>query len=140
MFEESLHSDYTRKKYIYLVKLFKDYFKIKDFDGIIKLGDKELQTNVETYVIHIKKSINPNTIPTYINPIKTFLEVNDIDLNWRKIKRLYPNKIKRSGSSAYQTNDVNLMLEATPQLRNKALLHILASTGCRVGATQDSKT
>jgi len=139
MFEESINSAITRKKYIYLVTLFKDYYKIKDFDGIIKIGENELQKMVETYVIHIKKSINPNTMPTYINPIKTFLEVNDIDLNWRKIKRLYPAKVKRSGNSAYQTEDVKLMLEVTPQIRNKALIHFLASTGCRVGAIQDLK-
>jgi len=139
MFEESIHSDATRKKYIYLVRLFKEYYKIKDYDVIVEISKKELQKMVETYVIHIKKNINPNTMPTYINPIKTFLEVNDIDLNWRKIKRLYPNKVKRSGNSAYQTKDVKLMLEVTPQIRNKALIHFLASTGCRVGAVQDLK-
>jgi len=137
MFEESIKSDSTRKKYIYLVKLFKDYYKIKDFDGITKFDKTEIQKMVETYVIHIKKEINPNTMPSYINPIKTFLEVNDVELNWRKIKRLYPAKIKRSGNSAYQTKDVKLMLEVTPQIRNKALVHFLASSGVRVGAVED---
>ena len=137
MFEESIKSNSTRKKYIYLVKLFKNYYKIKDFDGITKFDKTELQKMVETYVIHIKKEINPNTMPSYINPIKTFLEVNDVDLNWRKIKRLYPAKIKRSGNSAYQTKDVKLMLEVTPQIRNKTLIHFLASSGVRVGAVED---
>ncbi len=116
-----------------------DYYKIKDFDGITSIHQSELQKHLETYVIHIKKQVNPNTIPTYINPIKTFLEVNDIDLNWRKIKRLYPAKIKRSGNSAYQTSDVKLMLDCTTQLRNKAIIHFLASTGCRVGALQSMR-
>jgi len=136
MFQESLQSEHSRKKYTYLVGLFKNYYKIKDYDEFEK---SELQKMVETYVIHIKKNINPNTVPSYINPIKTFLETNDVDLNWRKIKRLYPTKIKRSGNSAYQTSDVKLMLDSTTQLRNKAIIHFLASTGCRVGAIQDLK-
>ncbi len=136
MFEESINSEITRKKYLYLVKLFMEYYKIKDFDGITKIPQTELQKHLETYVIHIKKKVNPNTIPTYINPIKTFLEVNDIDLNWRKIKRLYPAKIKRSGNSAYQTSDVKRMLDCSTKLRNKAIIHFLASTGCRVGALE----
>lgn len=139
MFQESLHSEYTRKKYTQLVGMFKDYHKIQDFDGILKFEQSELQKMVETYVIHIKKIINPNTIPTYVNPIRTFLETNDIDLNWRKIKRLFPAKIKRSGSSAYQTKDIELMLKVTPQIRNKAVIHFLASTGCRIGALIDLK-
>ena len=137
MFEESVKSPISRKKYIYLVKLFMDYHKIKTFDDVVKIDIKELQDLVETYVIHIKKSINPNTVPSYLVPLATFLEVNDIDLNWKKIKRLYPAKIKRSGSSAYQTEDVKLMLDATPQLRNRALIHFIASSGMRVGAITD---
>ncbi|MGY5148623.1 MAG: tyrosine-type recombinase/integrase [Candidatus Nitrosopumilus sp. bin_68KS] len=139
MFQESLQSEHTRKKYTQLVSMFKDYHKIHDFDGILNFKQSDLQMMVETYVIHIKKIINPNTIPTYINPIKTFLETNDVDLNWRKIKRLYPSKIKRSGSSAYQTKDIELMLKVTPQIRNKAVIHFLASTGCRIGALVDLK-
>ena len=137
MFEESVKSPISRKKYIYLVKLFMKYHKIKNFDDVIKINKDELQSLVETYVIYLKKSISPNTVPAYLVPISTFLEVNYIDLNWKKIKRLYPQKIKRSGASAYQTEDVKLILDATPQLRNRALIHFLASTGMRVGAVSN---
>ena len=139
LFHESLQSEHSRSTYTYLVKLFREYHDIKSFDAILEISHKEIQKLVETYVIHIKKSINPNTVPTYINPIKTFLEINDIDLNWRKIKRLYPNKIKRSGASAYQTTDVQKMLDVTPQIRSKAIIHFLASTGVRVGAIPELK-
>ena len=87
----------------------------------------------------LKKNVNPNTVPTYLVPVRTFLDVNDIDLNWRKIKRFYPGKIKRSGASAYQTKDVKLMLEVTPQIRNKALIHFLSSSGVRVGSINELK-
>ena len=139
LFHESLQSEHSRSTYTYLVKLFREYHDIKSFDAILEIDHKEIQKLVETYVIHIKKSINPNTVPTYINPIKTFLEINDIDLDWRKIKRLYPNKIKRSGASAYQTTDVQKMLDVTPQIRSKAIIHFLASTGVRVGAIPELK-
>lgn len=94
---------------------------------------------IETYVIHLKKKINPNSMKTYLNPIKTFLEINDIDLNWRKIKRLYPAKIMISGSSAYSTEDIKKMLDVTIQIRNKALIHFIASSGVRVGAIPEIK-
>ena len=139
LFHESLQSKHSRLAYTYLVKVFREYHDIKSFDAILEISHKEIQKMVETYVIHIKKSINPNTVPTYMNPIKTFLEINDVDLNWRKIKRLYPNKIKRSGDSAYQTKDVKRMLDVTAQIRNKAIIHFLASTGVRVGAIPELK-
>jgi len=137
MFEESIKSVYSRKKYKYLVNLFMKYHHIDSFDSVVKIEKKELQKFVETYTIHVKKTVNPNSVPAYLVPIRTFLEVNDIELNWRKIKRFYPSKIKRSGASAYQTKDVKLMLDVTPQIRNKAIIHFLASSGVRVGAIQD---
>ena len=139
MFQESLRSPESVKMYTFLVKKFMKYHNIKDFDSIVKIEKAELQKMVETYVIYLKKNISPNTIPSQINTIKTFLEANDIDLNWRKIKRLFPAPVKRSGSSAYSTDDVRKMLDASPQLRNKAVIHFLASSGIRVGALPELK-
>jgi len=116
-----------------------EFYKLQDHDSIIQIDKKELQRLVETYVIHLKRNIGPNSISTYTNPIKTFLEVNDIDLNWRKIRRLFPAMMKRSGSSAYQTSDVKRMIDVTPQIRNKAVIHFMASTGVRIGALCELK-
>jgi len=111
--------------------------KKKNYDGTVAIDEKELQSMVETYVIHLKRTIGPNSISTYANHLKTFLESNDIDLNWRKIKRLYPAMVKRSGHSAYTTEDVQKMLNATTQLKNRAVIHFLAFTGVRIGAVPD---
>lgn len=134
MFQESLRSPESVKMYTYLVEKFMKFHHLLDFDSVVKLEKIEIQKLVETYVIHLKKQVSPNTIPSQANAIKTFLEVNDIDLNWRKIKRLYPAPVKRSGSSAYSTEDVKKMLDASPQIRNKAIIHFLASSGVRIGA------
>ena len=139
MFQESLRSPESVKMYTYYVEKFMKYHNIKDFDSIVKIEKSELQKLVETYVIYLKKKVSPNTISSQINPIKTFLETNDIDLNWRKIKRLFPALVKRSGSSAYSTEDVKRMLDASPQLRNKSVIHFLASSGIRIGALPELK-
>ena len=139
IFQESLRSQESVKMYTYLVMKFMKFHNLKDFDSVVKIEKKELQRLVETYVIHRKKKISPNTLPSEANAIKTFLEANDIDLNWRKIKRLYPAPVKRSGSSAYSTDDVKKMLEISPQLRNKAIIHFLASSGVRIGSLPELK-
>lgn len=139
MFEESLKSKESVKTYVYLVKKFIKFHNLKDFDSIVKIAKPELQKLVETYIIDLKHTINPNTIPTYLNPIKTFLEMNDIDLNWRKIKKLYPQMIKASGSSAYTTEDIQKMLTSTTVLKNRALIHFIASSGVRIGSIPEMK-
>ncbi len=121
MFKESLGSKHSVDAYTWYLQKFMKFHVIKTFDDITRLDKKILQQYVELYIIQIKKEVSPNSISTYANPIKTFLEMNDIDLNWRKIKRLYPTQVKRSGGSAYSTNDVKMMLDSTNELRSKAI-------------------
>ena len=139
MFQESLRSKESVKIYTWTIDQFIKYhnLKKKNYDSIIAIEKKELQYMVETYVIHLKRTIGPNLISTYANHLKTFLESNDIDLNWRKIKRLYPAMVKRSGRSAYTAEDIQKMLNTTTQLKNRAVIHFLASTGVRIEAVPD---
>ncbi len=116
---------------------FKDFYKLKDFDSIIQMDQKQLQIMIEDYVMEIKNHLSPNTIPTRIFPIQTFCDVNDVVINWKKIRRLFPAKVKRSGSKAWTTKNIQKMLEHSPDIRSKALIHFLASSGVRIGAIQE---
>src|SRR5437660_3658178 len=45
-----------------------------------------------------------------------------------------PARLKSLGGDAWNTEEIQKMLNLTSSLRNKAIIHFLASTGCRVGA------
>ena len=93
------------------------------------------QTMVEDYLMEKKKEgKSRNTLQTPISALELFCDANDMMINWKKIRRMLPPKGKRSGSKAYTTEHVSKMLESTTDLRNKAIVHFLASTGCRIGA------
>ena len=100
---------------------------------------EKLQIMVEDYVMDLKKRVNPNSVPTYLYAVQAFLESNDIELRWRKIRRLYPAKVKISGTKPYTNKQIQTLLEYTLSLRNKAIIHFLASSGVRVGALADLK-
>ena len=134
LFENSLRTEATRSKYLYYMKLFKEYYKIKDYDSIITISIPELQIMVEDYVIMLKKRVNPNSVGGYMAGIEAFFETNDVELKWKKIRRLYPAKIKKTGNSMWTTQDIRVMLESTRDTRQKALIHFLAASGVRRGA------
>ena len=139
IFQNSLRSKESVKGYTYRLKRFQNFYHLKDYDSIVTISAEKLQIMIEDYVMDLKKKISANSIPSYIHPLKLFLECSDIDLNWRKIKRLFPEPVKPTGDSAYSTKDIKKMLDCTPNLRNRALIHFLASTGCRIGAFPDMK-
>ena len=134
LFENSIKSEATKVEYLKNLNRFKDFYKLKDYDSILGIENKKLQEMVEDYVMDMKAKLSPNTIPTRVYPLQAFFEINDIDIKWRKIRRLFPAKVKKSGRKAYSTEQVQVILEHCRDARNKAIVLFMAASGCRVGA------
>ena len=106
---------------------------------MVTIPTQKLQEMIEDYTMEIKNLINPNSVPSYLYPLQSFFESNDVDLRWKKIKRLFPAEIKKTGKTAYTNADIVKMLQHTPDLRNQTIIHFLASSGCRIGALTELK-
>lgn len=140
LFENSIKSDSTRKTYNYCLRRFVDYYKLKGIDALLSMEIRPLQTMLEDYLFHLKKSVKVATIRTHFAAIELFCIVNDLDgVNFRKIRKMYPASEKIQGRNAWSTTDIQKILESTKELRTKTLIHFLASTGCRIGAIPDLK-
>ncbi len=138
-FYESLKTPDTRKSYQIYMNQFLDYAHT-DYDGLAKLPQNEINDLIFHYIVHLKDltertgTPSPNSYNPMISPIKKFLVMNDIILNWDKIKSWYPEKVAEANQMPYDSKDIKELLEATTNIRNKAFIHFLASTGCRIGA------
>ena len=137
LFQNSLKSKKSVETYFKNLNLFRKFVGSEDFDSITRIGKDQLQIFLEDYIMDLKGRISPNTIPTYYFPIQAFLETNDIDLKWKKIRRLFPAKVKKTGREAWATQDIKLMLAVTSNIRNRALVLFLASSGIRIGAIEE---
>jgi integrase len=70
-----------------------------------------------------------------------FFAMNDVIINKDKIIKMFPSQEGKVGGVAYSNEDVKKILEAvgktkrqsSKKLRTLALVHFLASSGCRVG-------
>ena len=134
LFENSIKSKATRIEYLKNLNRFKDFYKLKDYDSILGIPNKKLQEMIEDYVMDMKSKISPNTIPTRVYPLQAFFEINDVDIKWRKIRRLYPAKVKKSGRKAYSTEQVQEILQNCQDLRNRAIVLFMSASGVRIGA------
>jgi len=133
LFEGSIKSKYTLHNYKDHVERFLVFTKIKDYDSLSRVDPKEIQVYVEDYVMYLKKNVNPNSVQTMMTGIKHFFIMNKVPLFWELIQKLYPQKVKPSGSKSWETEQIKKMLENTDSKRNKAIIHFLASTGSRSG-------
>ena len=139
IFENSIKSPATRKTYIYHLDRFMSFSKIDSYNELAITPQKTLQILVEDYVMYLKNKISPNTINLPISAIKAFLDCNDIELRWSKIKRLQPARVKKSGRESWLTSEVSIMLSFASEIRTKTLIHFIASSGVRIGALENLK-
>lgn len=137
---ESNFSDATKKDYDFRLGQFYRYSPIKSDDELIDCPTDELQMILVSYTRHLLKRVNTgslsaNTVPKMFRGIRWLLNSNyrENDIKWKPLEALFPKEVKRSGFKAWTTEQVSLMIENTNPLRNKALIHFLASTGARVG-------
>ena len=137
---ESNFSTATKNDYNFRLSQFYKLSPIKSDDELIDCPTDELQKILVSYTRHLIKRVNnndlsANTVPKMFRGIKWLLNSNyrENDIKWKPLEALFPKEVKRSGFKAWTTEQIALMIEYAPYLRNKALIHFQASTGARVG-------
>jgi integrase/recombinase XerD len=130
-----LESEKTREHYNYLLKKFANHYKLDSFDSILAIKGEELMKKIEDYTILFKeKGMSMSYIRSNTFALQSFCEANDkLDVNWKKLRKLC-KKQKSRKSRPYTTSEIKRMLHSVKDLRNKALMLFLSSSGVRRGA------
>ena len=140
LFHSAIKSEATKKQYDVLLEQFKKYFIIKDYDSLISIDHKELQKMVEDYILY-KRSQNYSYSFTkgIVCSLSLFFSMNDVIINWIKIKKMLPEKTKPTGDKPYTTEDVRKILSHTTDLKYKAIINFMASSGVRIGSFEEMR-
>ncbi len=133
LFEESIHSKYTKMNYTSHLNQFMKFTEKNSSDQLLHIPTLKLQRLLEDYLIDLKQTTNPNTLPSLFRGIKHFCVMNGINLNWNIIHKMFPQKQKTQNLRACTADEIKILLSSTKNIRNKALIHFLASTGARIG-------
>jgi hypothetical protein len=145
-FFDAIKSQITKRKYEKRLDLFLrhigiegDTFEERARNFASKARDVQWATTViNDYMRYqkeraLRKEISESTVPNYYKPIKLFLEMNDIILNWKKIARRIPRGSDHADDRAPSKDEIRRIL-TYPDRRIKPIVLIMASSGIRVGA------
>jgi len=143
----AIRSDATKSKYKSRLKNFFDYLELsgdlvtqsKLFTvKAIKKGNSWVSANLMKFLSFQKErvergEITYGTVRNYYKPIKLFLEMNEIELSWKKIARGLPKGRKHAADRAPTIQEIQKLIEY-PDRRIKAIVFTMCSGGIRVGA------
>jgi len=132
-------SERTFNLYYYNVNRFRKYFKIKDFDSLLSIDSMKINEMLEDWLMYLRKNLSPNSIPTLYYALELFFSMSDITINFKKLRRMLPINVKKSGANPWKTEDIQKMLSVCRYKRDVALVLFLSSTGSRIGSIEDLK-
>jgi len=147
-----IKSDATKSKYKSRLKNFFDYLEITgELETQSKLfivtakkkGNSWISANLMKFLSYHKErvergEITYGTVRNYYKPIKLFLEMNEIELSWKKIARGLPKGRKHAADRAPTIQEIQKLIEY-PDRRIKAIVFTMCSSAIRVGAWDDLK-
>jgi integrase len=145
---EGYNSLSTKKAYKFHLSLFCRYHNI-DPDSLVQLKLEQIKDMVINYIIHLKKvakqssgkartgELSVNSVKIYLKGVQSFLESNDILLNWKRIAKYYPEQVTNN-LRAYTKEEISKLFTMA-DLRDRCIILLMASTGMRVGALKSLK-
>lgn len=134
IFEQAIKSEKTKHVYSYWLDRFRKYTGSKNYDEVLIGDSKDLQIRLEGYLFELKKTQSRATIEASFYAIELFYSMNDVNLNFKKIRKMFPPLEKRAGQEAYTTEDVKKIIDSAKSRKTRALIHLLAASGIRIGA------
>lgn len=142
LFNQAIKAERTRENYNYFLSKFLEFAKPRipnlTIDSLSKIPQKQGQILIEDYVFHLKtKDVSGTTIKNCIVPLKLFFSMNDKSFNWIKIQKMIPENKVFVQDEPHTKETIIKMLANMRSSEDKALLMVLASSGCRVGMVLD---
>ncbi len=132
-FNESIKSKYTKKNYNNHINRFRKFINVDSIDELANISHDDMQVLLENYLLALKHTTNPNSIPSMFLGIKHFCIINRIKIDWDIIRKMFPTMKKTQNLRSYTTAEIEKMLSNCIDIRDKSLIHFLASTGARIG-------
>lgn len=138
-FENAINSPSTKEEYFRSLNNFFNFFNVSDPDDYVSLDPDLIHDNLATYISHEKsKGIKNHSIKGKINAVFLFLEMNRVLLHKKILRKMLPeDNAELGGGVPFSNDDIVRMLAGTDKVRTKAVIHFVASTGCRPGAIAD---
>jgi site-specific recombinase XerD len=99
------------------------------------LQTRDIEDKIKVYILDVvNRELSSSTMKIFLAAVKNFFEMNDIEnIKWRKLKRFMGEKTPENEDRCYSHEEIQTLLNIA-DLRLKATILLMASSGMRIGA------
>lgn len=156
-FHSAIDAYATKRDYMLWLDRFVKFTGRRDYDQLLEGSQAEIQNKLEEFTLYLSPVVQlPNggqyrdgypasTVRMALNALFLFYAMNDVTVNTIKIKKMFPKEGEIPiGGQPYTKDDIRKIIAAAKtfkrnRLRNIAMIHFLAATGCRLGVFDELK-
>ncbi|HEY7572059.1 MAG TPA: hypothetical protein VH796_11890 [Nitrososphaeraceae archaeon] len=102
---------------------------------MLSINPQVLEGLIRDYIINLrhKRNLSPATVSSYLAAITHFYEMNDVIINWKKLKKFKAKHYTIVEDKPYSREQIKTLVDAAP-LRDKCIVLVMCSAGLRRGA------
>jgi integrase len=133
---DGIKSRQTKKTYL---SLFKDFLRTigsSDLKTLLDFKPSVIESKIISHIEHLKeRKLSYSSIQVSCAAILHFFDINDVNLNTRKVKRFFPEdeSDRYSTDRPYSMDEIKQILDKC-DIRSKLIILLMESTGMRIGA------
>jgi len=115
------------------------YLQFDEVDKLLADDPKLLESRIASWIVKQKeRGVSRATIYVRLAAIKHFYTMNDVILNWKKLNKYLGDYTKKHQDRPYTKEEI-AKIPTHCDLRMKAFILVMTSTGARIGALPDLK-
>lgn len=145
IFLGAVNEYHTKRSYIYWLNRYLADSGKQSYDDLIKDPPEKIQTDLENYALMMQDVYPLSTVRLCFSALFLFFGMNRVLLNTLLIKKLFPKGGQIPiGGRAYTKQEIRKILDVAKSFkrnrkRNIALIHLLATSGIRLGVIDSLK-
>ena len=140
-FVNSLDSESSRRSYLNSFSHFMRFCGLHSYSDMLALATddlhplKRLEGLIRDFIVHMRedKKLSSATVMAYSASVAHFYEMNDITINWKKLKKFKGKLRKTVEDLPYTRKQIKALLDQA-SLRDRCIILLMASAGLRRGA------
>ena len=134
-FINSIDSDATKESYRKTFPYFMHFCKKTNYDDMLRFDKTTLEGLLRDYIVHLRhnKRLAPASVSLYIAAITHFYEMNDVTINWKKLKKFKAKNRSVVEDRPYSREQIKTLLDSCT-LRDRAIILTMCSAGLRRGS------
>jgi integrase len=142
IFRAAIKSDHTRDPYERRLLQFLNYVDMTPdkLVSIAKRNPPQIEKKILSFILLQKKRVSNKeitgaTVSNFLKAIRLLLEMNDANLNWKKIRRFLPSARRYALDRIPTIEEIREIVDAA-DIRGKALTLLFLSSGIREGSIE----